>query len=181
MPVEPGVVSTLATGQRSPAPADEGLPTLVVDIADVAVVAEPTILVTYTLGSCIGVTVWDPDVRVGGLLHYMLPDSHQSPERGLTNPAIYCDTGLQKLFHMAYALKASKRRLRIAVAGGSQLLNDDDTLNIGRRNYLALRKIFWKNGIEIQQQDVGGSVSRSMRLNVQTGEVLISTRGKDMA
>lgn len=151
--------------------------TIVVDIADMAVSKDPgATLITYSLGSCIGVAIWDPSVRVGGLLHYMLPDSQLSPDKARANPSMFGDTGIPKLFRAAYELGASKNRLIVKVAGGSQLLDDNGTFNIGKRNYVMLRKIFWKNGILIDGEDVGGSVSRTMRVACDEGRVILKTR-----
>ncbi|HOA74620.1 MAG TPA: chemotaxis protein CheD [Phycisphaerae bacterium] len=153
----------------------------VVDIADMRVSRDPQVdLVTYSLGSCIGVAIWDPEVRVGGLLHYMLPQSSISPEKARTNPAMFADTGIPYLFRSAYELGAVKKRLIVKVAGGSSLLDDNGTFNIGKRNYIILRKIFWKNGILIDAEDVGGSISRTVRLEVGTGRVTVKNRGKEI-
>ena len=117
---------------------------LVVDIADLQVSNDPGVeLVTYSLGSCIGVAIWDPETRVGGMIHYMLPESSLSQDKAKANPAMFADTGIPVLFRSAYNLGAAKKRLVIKVAGGSSLLDDNGTFNIGKRNYLALRKIFW--------------------------------------
>ena len=152
----------------------------VVDIADFKVSASPgDVLVTYSLGSCIGVTIWDPKVQVGGMLHYMLPDSSLSPEKAETNPAMFADTGVPALFRAAYELGASKKNIVVKVAGGSQLLDDNGTFNIGKRNYVMLRKIFWKNGVLIEAEDVGGSVSRTLRLAVGSGSVTLKSQGKE--
>ncbi len=149
----------------------------VVDIADLAVTNEPqAALVTHSLGSCIGITIWDPDARVGGMLHYMLPSSTIAPEKGRANPAMFADTGIPALFRAAYELGAVKKRMIVKVAGGSSLLDDRGTFNIGKRNYIALRKIFWKNGVLIDSEDVGGSISRTLRLTVGTGRVTVKRR-----
>lgn len=149
----------------------------VVDIADFAVSDDPrATLVTYSLGSCIGVSIWDPEAKVGGLLHYMLPESALSPEKAKANPAMFADTGIPALFQAAYDLGAVKKRIIVKVAGGSQLLDDNGTFNIGKRNYVMLRKIFWKNGILIDAENVGGSVSRTMCLHCDTGTVTLKTR-----
>ncbi len=149
----------------------------VVDIADFAVTDDPrTTLVTYSLGSCIGVAIYDPEVKVGGLLHYMLPESAMSPDKAKANPAMFADTGIPAMFRAAYALGAAKKRIKVKVAGGSQLLDDNGTFNIGKRNYVMLRKIFWKNGILIEGEDVGGSISRTMRLRCGEGQVTLKTR-----
>lgn len=154
---------------------------VVVDIADVKISKEPgATLITYSLGSCIAVAIWDRVAKVGGMIHYMLPDSTMSPEKAKSNPAMFCDSGIPKLFRSAYELGATKRRMTVKVAGGSQLLDDKGTFNIGKRNYLALRKIFWKNGVMIDAEDVGGSLSRTLKLDVATGRCSIKTRGGEV-
>lgn len=153
----------------------------VVDIADFKVAAGPQdTLVTYSLGSCIGVTIWDPEVRVGGMIHFMLPDSSLSPAKAKANPPMFADTGIPLLFRAAYQLGASKKRLIVKCAGGSQLLDDNGTFSIGKRNYVMLRKIFWKNGILIDAEDVGGSISRTIRLEIGTGRVTLKTRNGEV-
>ena len=154
---------------------------LVVDIADMKVSATPDDeLVTYSLGSCIGVSIWDPVARVGGMLHYMLPDSGLSPEKAKANPMMFADSGIPRLFKSAYKLGASKKRLVVKVAGGSQLLDDNGTFNIGKRNHVILRKIFWKNGILVESEHVGGSLSRTLRLNIKTGRVMLKMRAEEI-
>ena len=153
----------------------------VVDIADFAVADDRhATLITYSLGSCIGVSIWDPEAAVGGMIHYMLPESSLSPEKAKANPAMFADTGIPALFRAAYEKGAVKKRLIVKVAGGSQLLDDNGTFNIGKRNYIALRKIFWKNGVLIDSENVGGSISRTLKLEVGTGRVTIKTRGKEV-
>jgi chemotaxis protein CheD len=154
---------------------------LVVDIADLAVSKDPAAaLVTYSLGSCIGVAIWDAVAHVGGLLHYMLPDSQLAPAKAAASPGMFCDSGLPRLFRAAYELGAVKGRMVVKVAGGSQLLDDNGTFNIGKRNYLALRKLLWKNGVMIQAEDVGGAISRTLRLEVATGRVTIKSRSQEV-
>ncbi|MBK9118745.1 MAG: chemotaxis protein CheD [Phycisphaerales bacterium] len=154
---------------------------IVVDIADYAVSADPNAtIITYSLGSCIGLAIWDPVAHVGGMLHYMLPDSQLSPEKARSSPAMFCDTGVPRLFRAAYELGAVKSRLVVKVAGGSQLLDDNGTFNIGKRNYLALRKIFWKNGVMINAEDVGGNLSRTLKLQLATGVLTLKSRNQEV-
>ena len=154
---------------------------VVVDIADLQVSADPrTDLVTFSLGSCVGVSIWDSEAKVGGMLHYMLPESTISPEKAKLNPAMFGDTGIPALFRAAYELGAVKKRLIVKVAGGSSLLDDNGTFNIGKRNYILLRKIFWKNGVLIEAEDVGGAVSRTMRLSIGSGRVSIKNRNREV-
>jgi chemotaxis protein CheD len=153
----------------------------VVDIADLQVSADPRVeLVTYSLGSCIGVSIWDAEARVGGMIHYMLPESSLAPEKARLSPAMFADTGVPALFRAAYELGAEKRRLVVKVAGGASLLDENGTFNIGKRNYVMLRKIFWRNGILIDAENVGGSKSRTLRLVVSSGRVTMKSRSEEV-
>ncbi|MBE0657222.1 MAG: chemotaxis protein CheD [Bryobacteraceae bacterium] len=148
---------------------------LIVGVGDCRVSADPHAdIITYALGSCIAVAIWDPVAKVGGLLHFMLPDS--SVDRvtgGRENPYRYADTGTPMLFRAAYQQGAEKRRLLVRLAGGAAVVNDEGVFNIGKRNYAALRKILWKAGVMVHGEDVGGSNSRTVRLEVGTGRFFI--------
>ena len=154
---------------------------VVVDMADLGVSDDPRVdLLTYSLGSCMGVAIWDPKARVGGLLHYMLPESSIAPEKAQGNPAMFADTGVPALFHALCELGAVKDRIVVKVAGGSSLLDDNGMFNIGQRNYLMLRKLFWRNGIQIVAEHVGGSLSRTLRLSIGAGRVTIKNRNGEV-
>jgi chemotaxis protein CheD len=92
------------------------------------------ILTTYSLGSCLGVTIYDPEIRAGGMLHAMLPDSSINAAKAAEQPAMFIDTGIGALFRAAYELKADKYRMQICVAGGAQFLDKTGFFNIGQRN-----------------------------------------------
>ena len=118
---------------------------LTIDIADFKVSDDPQCeLVTFSLGSCIGVAIWDRKAKVGGMIHYMLSDSKISPDKAKGNPAMFADTGIPLLFKSAYELGAEKKRMVVKVAGGAKLFNTGDSMDIGRHNYIMLRKIFWR-------------------------------------
>jgi chemotaxis protein CheD len=136
-------------------------------------------LVTYGLGSCIGIVIWDPVAHVGGMLHFMLPESSQDPEKAAANPFLYADTGIPLLFKTAYKLGADKKRLLVRVAGGAQVLDGDGVFNIGKRNYLAMKKIFWKAGVMVHAEEVGGAVSRTLRLDINSGRLLVQEAGEE--
>lgn len=145
---------------------------------DMAVSDNPEdILITYSLGSCIGVAIYDPVVRVGGLLHFMLPDSSISGEKADSNPCMFADTGIPLLFKKAYQLGAEKARILVKLAGGSQFMDEKGVFNIGRRNYAAARRIFWKNNVLIDAEDVGGNAARTIYLHVATGKITVRISG----
>ena len=135
-------------------------------------------IVTYSLGSCIGLVIYDPAVQVGGLLHYMLPESKSAKYKATRKPFMFADTGIPRLFKSAYELGAKKQRIRIFVAGGAEILDQKGFFNIGKRNYMALKKIFMKNRVLIDKERVGGNVNRTVRLDIGTGDIFIKTSGQ---
>lgn len=152
---------------------------VVVSIADMAVSNNANVtLTTYSLGSCIGVAIFDPVARVGGLLHAMLPESAIDPAKAARVPAMFIDTGIPALFRAAYALKAEKHRLLIYVAGGGQIMDGAGFFNIGKRNHSALTDLFAKHSLKIQAERVGGMVNRTMYLKLATGEVSLKVSGQ---
>lgn len=150
------------------------MPSLVIGIGDCLVSDDPdAVLVTYALGSCIAVVIHDPVTKVGGLLHYMLPESSIDENKARERPYMFADTGIPLLFHNAYRLGAVKSRLEVTVLGGAQVMDTGETFNIGKRNHLALRKIFWKAGVLVRHEEVGGTLSRTVRLEVASGRVVL--------
>jgi chemotaxis protein CheD len=136
-----------------------------------------TVLATYSLGSCIGVCIYDPAVRVGGLLHYMLPESSIDESKARQAPFMFGDTGIPLLFKETYRLGAAKNRLKVIVVGGAEILDQKGLFNIGKRNCAVLRKLFWKNNVMIEFEDVGGNVNRTLKLEVGTGATWLKTSG----
>ena len=151
---------------------------LVVGVADMIASNDGAAeIVTYSLGSCLGVTVYDPLKKIGGLLHLMLPDSRIDPAKAVTAPFMFVDTGVPRLFKAVYSLGGDRARLMVKVAGGAQFLDPERRFNIGERNILSLRDLLARNGITLQAQDVGGFSSRTLRLNMSNGNVTISSPG----
>lgn len=157
---------------------------IVVGIADLAVSNSLNVtLTTYSLGSCLGIAMHDPVARAGGLLHAMLPDSTLDTRKAAQQPAVFVDTGIETLLRTLAELGAERRRLRIFVAGGSQIMDDSGFFNIGKRNYRAMQQLFAREGLRIEAEQVGGLVNRTMHLNIATGGVSLKVSGqaKDIA
>jgi chemotaxis protein CheD len=129
-------------------------------------------LITFALGSCLGVAVHDPVAGVGGLLHAMLPSSERHPEKALENPFMFVDTGVPRLFQECYRLGAVKERMIVRVAGACAARGaGEDRFQIGRGNVLMLRRLFRKNGVRIHAHHLGGLDCRTMWLEIGSGEV----------
>ncbi len=152
---------------------------LTVGVADMKISNRPDdILITYSLGSCIGIVVFDPVVVVGGLLHLMLPEASLSADKAAKNPYMFADTGIPLLFKDCYRLGAVKERLIVKAVGGAQVLDPNGMFNIGKRNILAMRKLFWQNGVTMGATALGGTVNRTISLEMGTGTVLLKTSGE---
>ncbi len=150
----------------------------VVGIAEMQVSADPSeTLVAYSLGSCIGLAIYDPEARVGGILHFMLPDSSLDPPKASAKPAMFADTGIPRLFREAHALGLRKWRARVVVAGAAQILDESGYFNVGRRNCAAVRRILWRNNVLIDTEDVGGRMNRTLFLEIGTGRTWLKTAG----
>jgi chemotaxis protein CheD len=155
--------------------------TLVVGVADMVVSNDSSAeIATYSLGSCLGITVYDPLKKIGGLLHLMLPDSKIDPTKAVNAPFMFVDTGVPRLFHAAYNLGADRSRLVVKVAGGAQLLDQQGIFNIGARNFEALTKLLAQNGLKAHAADVGGLSSRTVRLDLTNGQVSIKSPGANL-
>ena len=153
----------------------------VVGVADVKVSNDPALrLITYALGSCLGISVHDPVAGVGGLLHVMLPTGTIDPAKMQAKPAMFVDSGVPLLFKECYRLGARKERMIVRVAGGAHAgaSEDGDRFQIGKRNMIALRKLLWKNGVLVQAHDTGGiQTSRTMWVEVASGDVTLKING----
>jgi len=135
------------------------------------------VLVTYALGSCIALTMYDPIARIGGLLHFMLPDSSLDSARSTDNPCMFADTGIALLLEKICAQGASKSRLVVCAIGAAQILNGQGLFDIGKRNYLAARRLLWKHRLLLQSEAIGGANSRNVSLEIGTGRLVVEEAG----
>jgi chemotaxis protein CheD len=154
---------------------------LVVGISDLKVSSNPAeSLITYALGSCIAVAVYDPAAKVGGLLHYMLPDSTLDAAKAKETPAMFADTGIPILFKSCYKMGADKKRMVVKVAGGASILDESNFFRIGQKNIMAMRKLFWSNNVLIDAEDTGKNFNRTVRIDLGTGKFYIKRAGGQM-
>jgi chemotaxis protein CheD len=152
--------------------------TITVNVSDVRTSKQlDDIIVTHSLGSCVGVCLYDPVANVAGMLHYQLPSASIDASKAAERPAMYADTGMELLMKEMFAQGAQKQRLKVIVAGGASMMDDLASSSIGRRNQAAIRKIIFQQGLFIHTQDLGGTMPRTVYLNVSTGEVTIKSGG----
>ena len=152
-----------------------------VSVSDMTVSNAPTdVIVTYSLGSCAGLSLYDPVAEVGGLIHCMLPLSKIDREKAKINPSMFVDTGVPALLQQLFDMGAQRKRIVAKVAGCAQLLDEKKLFKIGERNYTVLRKILWKNDVLIASEDVGGSIPRTMFLYMENGVTTLKIRGQEV-
>ncbi len=152
-----------------------------VGIADLKVAREPGRLITLGLGSCVGVSLYDPMAKVGGLLHVMLPDSTQFSN--VNKPAKFADTGIPLMIQELQKMGARVNRMQAKLVGGAQMfsgLDEKMTLNIGLRNTEKSREVLLKLNVRILAEDVGGNRGRTMIVDTANGMVTIRTMGNKL-
>lgn len=146
--------------------------------AGVVAQAGDYVMVTYALGSCVGLTLWDPLARVGGMLHSQLPVSSLDPERAAAEPFLFTDTGVAELLRRLYALGADKRRVLAKIAGCAESVGGSgSSFRVGQRNLAVARRVLWKNDIVIKGEDVEDSRPRTLFLDMDTGLTTVRSDG----
>lgn len=167
-----------ATPAKPPAGISRSRRVVVVGMGQMIVNNDPGVtLVTYSLGSCLGVVVYDPVVKAGGLLHAMLSEASINPARAEARPAMFVDIGLPQLFHAVYELGGVKRRMIVKLAGGAQFLDRNQFFNIGSRNIETAFSVLAQNGVHPVAIDCGGHECRTVRLEIATGKVAVDKPG----
>lgn len=151
---------------------------LVVGIADMKMAKGAGMLITYALGSCIGICLYDPGIKLGAMIHIMLPINM---ETGRKNTMKYADTGIRETVKQMEAKGANRSRMTAKIAGGAKMfeVSGGSSLgNIGQRNIESVHMNLKKEGIRIVKEDVGGSVARTLLFDVSNGTGYIRSYGK---
>lgn len=149
-----------------------------VGMADLKIAKEPDILTTLGLGSCVGIALYDPITKIGGLAHIMLPDSTQIKNN--ENKAKFADTALDVLLQEMQDVGARKNRLTAKIAGGAHMFefkNMNDVMCIGARNVAAVLRVLEQRNIPVIAQDTGENYGRTIELNTQNGMLRVKTIG----
>lgn len=149
-----------------------------VGIADLKVTTSPNKLITIGLGSCIGISLYDKEIKVGGLVHIMLPDS--SIFGTVNNPIKFADLAIPILLEKMTIMGASRENIKAKISGGASMFNFSDKsmiMDIGSRNCTAVKSILSKLSIPIIGEDTGGNKGRTMIFDTLTGIVQIRTVG----
>lgn len=153
---------------------------LVVNISDMKLSGDPEdIIVTYSLGSCLGVTAYDPKIGMGGLIHCLLPTASSARSKARANPFMFVNTGVAMMVRRMVDLGADKKRLVFKAAGGANMRNDN-LFNTGLRNFEAFERLMERNNVTVAATNVGGTVPRTMFLHLATGKVIVRSLGEEV-
>lgn len=149
-----------------------------VGIADMKIARQEGTLITHALGSCIGITIYDPLIKLGALIHIMLPETGDHKD---TNLFKFADTGIKETLRKLAIFGGVKSRYICKIAGGAQMfavVGASGIGNIGQRNIEAVRKVLREEGLMIKNQDVGSNYARTMLMELDTGKVILRTAGR---
>ncbi|MBD5089710.1 MAG: chemotaxis protein CheD [Clostridiales bacterium] len=151
-----------------------------VGMADLNICSSPDAITTLGLGSCVGIVLYDPVLKIAGLAHIMLPDSTQI--RSNENVAKFADTGIETLLRQLIQKGAQRSRMIAKIAGGAQMFAfsaENAMLSIGKKNVIATKKKLSELGIRIIAEDTGDSYGRTIEFYPETGQLLIKAVGKE--
>ena len=151
---------------------------LVVGIADMKMARQNGMLITYALGSCIGICLYDPLIQLAALVHIMLP---LNMETGRKSPLKYADTGIRETLRQMEGKGAARSRIVAKIAGGARMFEvagGGNLGNIGQRNIESTHMVLRREGIRLLREDVGGTVARTLLFDVASGQACVRSYGK---
>lgn len=152
---------------------------LIVNISDMKLSTDPRdVIVTYSLGSCLGVVAYDPVVKIGGMVHCLLPHAAAARDKARQNPFMFVNTGVAMMVRQLKDKGVEKDRLVFKAAGGANMRNDT-LFNTGQRNYEALLSLLSRNHVKLAASDVGGTIPRTLFLYLNTGRVVVRSFGEE--
>jgi chemotaxis protein CheD len=148
---------------------------IVVGVGGIGVSRNPEdVIKTFALGSCVGVMIYSPMLKIGGMVHVALPESTLDKEKARITPGYFADSGIPALLKELKKIGANGN-LMVKLTGGANVMDEKNVFNIGKRNVLNIRKILWQLRLAPHAEDVGGTFSRTVTLEVGTGKVTISS------
>jgi chemotaxis protein CheD len=151
-----------------------------VDIAMMKIARAPEQLYSLGLGSCIGVAIYDPIAKIGGLIHILLLSS-QGFDASKHVRTKFADSGIVELVDAMMRAGASRARLKAKMAGGASMFTVKSTADVhevGKRNIQSSKDTLRQLGIELVAQDTGGNKGRTIYFNIETGQLTIKTVDK---
>lgn len=150
----------------------------IIGIADMKIARGTGTLITYALGSCIGICLYDPMIKLGGMVHIMLPESLSSNNQNIFK---YADTGIRETLRKMEVFGGQRQRMVCKIAGGAKMFEVQATGplgNIGERNAVSTKNILRTEGIKLLKEDTGGNYARTLSFDVSTGMAKIKVFGR---
>lgn len=138
---------------------------------------KPDLLVTDALGSCLCLTVYDPISQSGGLLRAMLPMSKINPQKAAINPFMFVDSGIPELFRALSENGTPKDQWWVKAVGCGNPMGSKEVFKIGERNYRVLREMLSKEKVCLTAEDIGGTTSRKVDLDLASGQTIVYSNG----
>jgi chemotaxis protein CheD len=147
-----------------------------VQMAQMLIGQAPSVLVTKGLGSCLGITFWDPGKKIGAMVHPMLPDYDKA--RVKSNPSRFVNSAIKNTLEEMEKKGCQRSRIVVKMFGGAHMfsfINTDSVLNVGQKNIEMALAVFKELNMKISGQEVGGTFGRTIFLNLDDGKVLVKT------
>ncbi len=151
-------------------------------IGEYGVVKNPgDVIKTHALGSCVAIIILDPTTRSIGMVHVALPESKVHPARAEKLPGYFADTAVPVLLQMMKGMGAAGnlKKLVVKLTGGANVMDKNNTFNIGKRNALAIKKALWQQRMGAVAEEVGGTISRTVTVAVDDGKVVVTSPGRE--
>lgn len=151
-------------------------------IGEYGVVKTPgDVIKTHALGSCVAIIILDPTTRSVGMVHVALPESKVHPSRAEKLPGYFADTAVPVLLQMMKDMGAAGnlKKLVVKLTGGANVMDKNNTFNIGKRNALAIKKALWQQRMGAVAEEVGGTISRTVTVAVDDGKVVVTSPGRE--
>lgn len=150
---------------------------VIVGISDMKITRKRgDLLITHSLGSCLGLTAYDPNAGIGGLIHCLLPRASRAE---VPNPYMYVNLGVPYMIRKMVKLGCTREYLVFKAAGCGRMMNMLSQFDTGAQNQAMLEALFEKNSVKLAAIDTGGSIPRTMSLDMETGRVAIASQGKE--
>jgi chemotaxis protein CheD len=146
---------------------------IIVETGSIKISNDSNALITSALGSCVAITLYDKKQKMGGMVHYILPENPGGKKK-----AKYADSGIKLLLEKMIEFNAKKGNIKAKMIGGATMFEDfmDDVENsIGKRNVKKGKEILKELGIKLIAQDIGGNYGRSVKFQLFDGTVYITS------
>ena len=148
-----------------------------VGIGDMKIARREGTLITYALGSCVGITFYDPMIKLGALVHILLPEAGDNAAGNIFK---FADTGIKETLRKLEVFGGVKSRYQCKIAGGAKMFEMSAGIgNTGERNVKMVEKVLAEEHIRVMAKDVGANYARTMLLDVTTGTVKVRTSGRN--